>query len=431
MGSWNETCALSHLPIHAGDQVMWLMLTEGRYIHDSEYGGRTAGFYPDTFWVPRNLPLIGTYDDYGRIEDEETGILQSMVLDGLRVDMVDGLQTPRLQINGIPAPAKKNLSFTNLLNWLGEGLVNADHNAVERQEDRDRCRRYREIDRLTVKVEKIAKKSGVEMGSGHVWASKKPKRLPIIKAPVISVMILKAVWDHLCSMPFSREGGGGFTPGVLKEHVVELATEIWEEGRQCRAAFKEDPLKAAKSQVFDRSRWTDALAEHTNPGLASLKWNFSFIGRDGGGPWTMSPGRQFRMACERLYEGTMEVDEAARVFERAIDFLAIQTHVHNMRITWGPTTGSGSQHSCLDTHLMFSKFVAGYAYEMDRRRLTKQIEQTKEFRRKHATSKKHYASELKELRGEVDFIDSIYTGTGVGVFAEPEKPVKGTKRKRH
>jgi hypothetical protein len=275
------------------------------------------------------------------------------------------------------------------------------------------------------------------MGKAHVWAEKKPKKLSVVKAPVVSVMILKAVWDHLCSMPFSREGGGGFAPEVLKEHVVALATEIWEEGRQCRAAFDEDALRASKSQVFDRLHWSDVPTEPekcANPGLASLKQNFNFIERDGGGPWTMSSGRQVRMVQERLYDGTITVEEAARVFERAIDFLAVQTHVHDMRITWGPTTGSGSQHSCLDAHLMFAKFVARHAYEMERRRLVEHVEQEKQHRKKYAKdekSKRRYARELKELRGEIDFIDSVYTGTGVGLFAEPEKPVKGTKHKKH
>ena len=65
MGSWNETCAISNLPICPGDEVCWVLLTKSPYAVDS------GGCYYDDFFFVRSLPIVGTYDDYGGIEVAE------------------------------------------------------------------------------------------------------------------------------------------------------------------------------------------------------------------------------------------------------------------------------------------------------------------------------------------------------------------------
>lgn len=61
MGCWNETCALSNLPIVVGERIKFLILlmtgTAGR-----------SYYYNDTY-IPLCLPMSGTYDDYGSAKD--------------------------------------------------------------------------------------------------------------------------------------------------------------------------------------------------------------------------------------------------------------------------------------------------------------------------------------------------------------------------
>ncbi len=58
MGTWNETCMLSHLPILEGDDVGTVLLAQNR---DSM---RTS--YPDEVWKPISPVIQGEYNGYGR-----------------------------------------------------------------------------------------------------------------------------------------------------------------------------------------------------------------------------------------------------------------------------------------------------------------------------------------------------------------------------
>lgn len=65
MGSWYETCGLSQLPIHSGDQIMVFILIENKLGKDDlepSFSGTTGKFQPV------GIPVSGTYNDYGGIE---------------------------------------------------------------------------------------------------------------------------------------------------------------------------------------------------------------------------------------------------------------------------------------------------------------------------------------------------------------------------
>lgn len=65
MGCWNETCAITNLPICWSDPTVAIPLERNPYNKD-------ACIYPDDMWRPISLPLFGTYDDYGNLENVET-----------------------------------------------------------------------------------------------------------------------------------------------------------------------------------------------------------------------------------------------------------------------------------------------------------------------------------------------------------------------
>ena len=79
MGCWNGTCGITFLPICSGERVRGILLADdfykGRPLHS---GGSFC--YPDDLWHPIELPLIGTYDDYGGIKDiEEDGNVRRLL----------------------------------------------------------------------------------------------------------------------------------------------------------------------------------------------------------------------------------------------------------------------------------------------------------------------------------------------------------------
>lgn len=64
MGSWNETCAITNLPIFSGQPVAFFLLTQ------VEKGFYDHGFsYSNTLWSPRALPVMAIYNDYGSVAD--------------------------------------------------------------------------------------------------------------------------------------------------------------------------------------------------------------------------------------------------------------------------------------------------------------------------------------------------------------------------
>ena len=70
MGSWDFTCAISHLPILWEEPVRYFFIREPKYDNDSR----------DTGWEPIGLPLKGIYDgNSGVTEVEQTGQVKLLV----------------------------------------------------------------------------------------------------------------------------------------------------------------------------------------------------------------------------------------------------------------------------------------------------------------------------------------------------------------
>lgn len=115
MGSFAYTCAVSGLPIEAGDRVRYLLLTKNPY-----HSGAENTCYIHDLWFPRTFPLKAEYNDYGSIENYTQGPEQDVWLKGLKRDMVErgwGENTCH------DVPTSKEMNFDDLLNAVQEGRV--------------------------------------------------------------------------------------------------------------------------------------------------------------------------------------------------------------------------------------------------------------------------------------------------------------------
>lgn len=86
MGSWNETCALSNLPISYQEEIVYLFI-QPRYPHIPP--GR--GCYPNDFFGVRSLPFYSRYNDYGEIEypkDEREEFFCNLMINQFQEDLV-------------------------------------------------------------------------------------------------------------------------------------------------------------------------------------------------------------------------------------------------------------------------------------------------------------------------------------------------------
>lgn len=112
MGSWNETCAISNLPIGYGDDVIVMLLVQQP--HD--------GFvcYATDWWKPLPIYFEGKYDDYGRAEDCH-GPLLDFAIESLRDNLYE-LEQGENQFHDIPVN-KNNFDIQLLFNACHNGRL--------------------------------------------------------------------------------------------------------------------------------------------------------------------------------------------------------------------------------------------------------------------------------------------------------------------
>jgi len=83
MGCWNHTCAVTNLPIFAGDEVEVILLKSA--MSPSDY----ASFcHLGSYYTPLPLTFHGTYNDYGAVEDCE-GVALDTLINRLREVLVE------------------------------------------------------------------------------------------------------------------------------------------------------------------------------------------------------------------------------------------------------------------------------------------------------------------------------------------------------
>jgi hypothetical protein len=85
MGCWCETCGITHMPIDAGDKCRVFFITQQDYGTEKQGGGFS---YSNEVWYPRGLPLRGTYNDYGGLDDIEEDTNSKILIEGLKNDWV-------------------------------------------------------------------------------------------------------------------------------------------------------------------------------------------------------------------------------------------------------------------------------------------------------------------------------------------------------
>lgn len=143
MGCWNATCQVSQLPIHAGEEVRFLLLVKSPFRMDSTKGDAYSymkegqkeedfgyqpnadagreGVYSDNFWTPEFVPVRAKYNDYGSVEDIDTKSLNwSIWLETINKRMIEINQGS----NQYHDPAvKKDMELSQLLEVLQEGRL--------------------------------------------------------------------------------------------------------------------------------------------------------------------------------------------------------------------------------------------------------------------------------------------------------------------
>ena len=101
MGSWNETCGLSNLPIRCGDDDAVFVIM-GKAVGD--------GVYSTSFYKPISLPIFGEYADYGGIDNITNPEIAQILYDNMVAMRENDLQDGnyKLYVSGIDDRTKED-----------------------------------------------------------------------------------------------------------------------------------------------------------------------------------------------------------------------------------------------------------------------------------------------------------------------------------
>lgn len=306
MGSWNETCAISHLPIQCGEKVRAFFLTTGHY---------------KTF--PRTMAVKGSYADYGEVELDmkhpTTELFCHIAVEQLKKDYIDhkvSYGEEKTPINSWgqawEAATRENL------------LVNLSH---DNPVDMSRSQLSFEFDKAyTRKVEP------------------EPVR-------VHGLMILESVWQMILNLEYKNpmwisDRREGMTRQELKADIKTYFKTSFESILRHYAFETFDEIYPALAWSRDKKQsfvdWTQVLESY-------FRYPFAL-----GGDYF--PYHILGMLVKNEIKFTDESYNAA--LDEIVDFFWINIFLHDIRKELLPTAGRGSQSYQVESAFRFHRGVA-------------------------------------------------------------------------
>lgn len=324
MGSWNETCGLSNLPICPGEKVIFLLLTQNPY---SDHVGR-SGCYHGDFFFPRSIPLTGTYDDYGKVAiDEGQDAIIDLIKQGFAVDLI-----PQEAEKYRHGPMNMDTwTIDSLQDWLHEGKVRIDKNALNRESDKQMAKFY---EKVRAKDAELNAKDPARAEAARKGEEMLAARQLVSPSPIYKLIIRRDVWDAFTSIQ-CRAWYGVYTLAKYQEGADQVIDKITSAPVEKDGDLPE--LKAMRSEL--RMMLLDLDRE--NPFVSR------FMGIGGGGsgdpPFEVSNHWYNKRLVDGLFNGTVTADEARAIFHRQAELAQVEHVMAMTRRAWAPTTGMGSQ----------------------------------------------------------------------------------------
>lgn len=147
MGSWNGTCAVSHMPITHGQKVKAYILVP-HYYHDVKPGAATPGTgfelediekfsgggicYSTDAWSPLSIPIDAEYNDYGGIDSIKVNQNTNYILEWVNKETGKGFKSLEEMFDAI---SQGETVFAFML--VHPSIYNAAVDAVEESRDEE------------------------------------------------------------------------------------------------------------------------------------------------------------------------------------------------------------------------------------------------------------------------------------------------------
>ncbi len=343
MGCWNETCGLTQMPICGGDPVRMFLIVENAYPRGSR---DVCISYGTELWRPYGLPLKGTYDEYGRLENIEEDCMSDFLLESLR-EMV--VEVPNRMGEVFK---REELDWPTAIDFIAdEGLRVTDPFDV--------ANITRKLDKILAEV-----KAKVPNLPDNGWSiersdmAKEQKKVVEDDPRVVTMyhmMVHEDVYQAVLNYKVPAERFSSWTNGDIKEAIRQGAKDYIADVRKNLAdlAQESDKTAAAMKRLMRASRELG----YSGNRFASMANHLD--GSYGSGSYLR---KYFDFVEKRIAEGASDDDPQIQALtEQFVGFAAFSQTMTLMRKLWMPQTGKGGQDREYALHKYMGETVAKFS----------------------------------------------------------------------
>jgi hypothetical protein len=402
MGSFDYTCAVSGLPIHCGEKIRYMLLTENPY-------DDTRPCNMNDVWFPRTFPIRAEYNDYGAVEEVQDGIAKDLWMEGFQTDLVS-VGTGENTVHDVPT--SKDMSFDEMIDALIEGrlLVTRETGKEERDKLLKRFKKATPKGIPTMqRVRKILEKNSftvvkhgyVEPGYlinkiryGQIrirWASNGPdygkdaEKLaliqPLFDKKYVTALTAGRGLDAAELLIFVRPGTADFhghpkdSQKSLHVNHMMIREDVWQ---QLLKIPTEDWDVNYKVQKYTLQDHKDSLYELYNQYQSELSkeqdperpWELEMNLRDISDhrssnivsywicksqiPFTMGLGEHWLMLCQKK----LPLEQVKSILDDIAEFVHVWQILMPIRWYWRPSYSVGPQYGEWDKHHDFLRVLA-------------------------------------------------------------------------
>lgn len=344
MGVWNETCGLTQMPIEGGDPVRLFLLVENAY--PRHLGSRDVCMsYSSDLWRPFGLPLKGTYDEYGRIENIEEDCMSDFLLESLR-EMV--VEVPNRMGDVFK---REELTWETAIDFLtGEGLRVTDPF---------------DISHINKKLDKILAeiKAKVPNLPDNGWSversdmAREQKKALDDDSRVVTIyhmMVHEDVYQAILNYKVPAERFSSWTNGDIKEVMRQGAKDYVAQVRQDLAdrVQMSDKERGAMERMMRRFR-------SVNDSNRFVSITNHLDGSYGSGSYLR---KYLDFVEKRIAEGASDDDPQIQALtDQFVGFAAFSQTMTLMRKLWQPQTGKGGQDREYVLHKYIGQVIADFS----------------------------------------------------------------------
>lgn len=339
MGCWNETCGITQMPIEGGDKVRMFLLVEAEHWDE---GG--ALYHSTDLWKPFGLPLKGTYDEYGRIENIEEDALSDLLLESLK-DIIVEVPNRMGEIF-----KREELDWQTAIDFLtDEGLRVTDPN---------------HISFITKKLDDLLAEMKVKFPElpDNGWSSErsdlsKQQKKAVKDDPAVvrmyHMMVHEDVYQALVKYKVPATRFSSWTDGNLR---AELEAGAKEYIGQVRVDFIETNGLSEVDAMEYKFRKMSRRWETRNRFVAATN---HLTGNYGSGEYLR---KYLDFVEKRIADGASDDDAQIKILtDQFIDFVCFNQAMTLLRKMWQPQTGKGGQDREFVLHQYLGKVIADFS----------------------------------------------------------------------